>query len=109
MVEGHARQAFDRLPGGVRRYGLVDVAGDEPEVGGRELPLARISVRVAPGAELFEVRELAHVDLGGEVAADRLLERLGGVEVAAGQGPGTGVGFLRALPEHDLERVVAHL
>ena len=33
------------------------------------------------------MRYLAHVDLGREVAADRFLERLAGLEVSAGEGP----------------------
>ena len=43
----------------------VDVTGDEAEVCGRELPLSRRALRIAERLELFEVRELAHVDLLG--------------------------------------------
>ena len=83
-------------------HGRVEVARDEAEVGGRELPAERVAVGVAAGLELLEVRELAHVDLGGEVAADRLLERLVALERSAGKRPGTGERLARALPEQHL-------
>ena len=60
-----------------------------------------------PGS--LQVRELAHVDLRREVFADRLLERLGAVEVAAGERPGAGVGLARPLPEERLELPVPYL
>ena len=53
--------------------------------------------------------DLAHVDLGGEMAADRLLERLTGLEIAAGEGPGAEVRLPGALPQEHLERALAHL
>ena len=87
----------------------VDVARHEPEVGGRELPLAAGGGRVAPRLELLEVRELAHVDLRREVAADRLLERLVRVEVAAGKRPAPANGLARPLPEQHLQLARAHL
>ena len=68
--------------------------GHEAEVGGGELPLARDAVGVAQRLELLEVRELAHVDLRGEVAADRVLERLAaarGSRRGAAQAPAKGV------------------
>jgi hypothetical protein len=42
-----------------------------------------MAVRVAASLQLFEVGELAHVDLHRQVPPDRLLERLAGLEVAA--------------------------
>ena len=65
--------------------------------------------RLAVRPELFEVRDLADVDLRGEVSPDRRLERLAGIEEAAGEGPRTLERFAGALPEQDLERAVPHL
>jgi hypothetical protein len=53
----------------------VHAARDEAEVGRRELPLARMPLGLAARLELLEVRELADVDLRGQVLADRVLER----------------------------------
>ena len=55
------------------------------------------------------MRELAHVDLGGEVAPDRPLECLVGGELATGQRPAAGAGVEGALPEEHGEAAVAHL
>jgi hypothetical protein len=63
-----------------------------------ELPLARMPLGLAARLELLEVRELAHVDLRRQVLADRVLERLAALEVAARERPGSGEGILRALP-----------
>ena len=65
--------------------------------------------RVAARLELLEVGELADVDLLGEVAPDRGLERLAGTELSAGQRPRAEERLLRPLPEEHLERAVAHL
>ena len=81
----------------------------EPEVRRRELPPARIAVGVAVRRELLEVRHLADVDLGGEMAADRLLERLAGGEDSARERPGAAERLARALPEERLQPAVAHL
>jgi hypothetical protein len=67
VVEGHARQSFDRLPGGVLRHGWVDVAGDEAEVGGRELSLAG---RGAPSFRL--IASSSSIQSGAAAAANRL-------------------------------------
>ena len=55
------------------------------------------------------MRKLAHVHLRGEVAADRLLERLARLEVAAGQRPAAGERLARALPEQHTEEAVPDL
>ena len=68
-----------------------------------------VAVRLAQRLELLEVGELADVDLLGEVAADRLLERLVLDEVAAGQRPRAAKRVARALPEEHLERAGPHL
>ncbi len=59
--------------------------------------------------QLLEVGELAHVDLGGEVAADRALERVAALEPAAGERPAAARRRLRPAPEESLELVPAHL
>ena len=66
-------------------------------------------VRIAARLELLEVRELPDVDLPRQMPADRLLERLAGVEVAAGEGPVAGERLLRALPEQHLQLPGSHL
>ena len=76
MVERERRKVVDRMPVGVARKLGIDVARDEAEVSGRELPLARGALRIAQRLELLEMRQLTYVDLFGEVAADRLLERV---------------------------------
>src|SRR5262249_19520724 len=63
VVEREPREAVDRVPVRVARQRGVEVARDETEVRGRQLPAERAAVRVAARLELLEVRELAHVDL----------------------------------------------
>jgi basic membrane protein A len=109
VVEGHGRKRVDRMPARVGGHRRVEVARDEPEVGRRELPLARAAARVAAGLELLEVCQLAHVDLDGEVATDRLLERLTGLEEAAGKGPVPAERLAGPLPEQHLEPRRPHL
>src|SRR5207247_2914740 len=76
MVERELREAVDRVPLGVVRELGIDVARNESEVGGRQLPLLRGPVGVAQRLRLLEMRELAHVDLLREMSADRSLEGL---------------------------------
>src|SRR6266545_5012803 len=109
MVECKWREVVDRMPVGVARKLRIDVAGDEAEVRGRELPFLRRPLRIAQRLELLEVRQLAHVDLLGEVAADRILERVVLGEVATRQRPTTLERLPRALPEKRLECTVSHL
>src|SRR5262249_45497387 len=85
------------------------VARDEPEVRGRELPPQWAAAGVAQRLELLEMGELAHVDLGGEVAADRALERLVVRQLTAGQRPAAGARVESALPEEHAEAPVTHL
>src|SRR5439155_17459310 len=82
VVERERGEVVDRMPVGVARKLGIDVARDEAEVSGRELPLARGALRIAQRLELLEMRKLTHVDLFGEVAADRLLERVLLCEIA---------------------------
>src|SRR4029077_8673323 len=82
---------------------------DERERGGGELPLARMTVGLAQGFELLEVGELANVDLDREVAPDRVLQRLAGLEVAAREGPAARERLFAALPEEHLEHALANL
>src|SRR6266852_202274 len=97
------------MPVGVAGKLRVDVIRDEPEVCGRELPLARRAVRIAQRLELLEVRQLTHVDLLCEVAADRLLERVALREIATRKRPTPLERFPRALPEEHLQRALSHL
>jgi len=97
------------VPGRVVGHLGVDVRGDEAEVGVRELPVEGVAARVAQRRQLLEVCELADVDLLGEMAADRLLERLAPLEVAARKRPGSEERLTRALPEQRLEPPVADL
>ena len=109
MVEGERGQVVDDMPGRVAGQLRVDVRGDEPEEGGCELAVARMPVRLAPAPQLFEMGDLADVDLRGELASDRAVERLVGRKRASGQGPGAAVGFPRALPQQRLEHPLPHL
>src|SRR6187401_1246728 len=63
VVEGGRRQLVDRVPLRVGGDARVEPELDEPEVGGRELPAARVASGIAVRAELLEVRDLADVDL----------------------------------------------
>ena len=65
--------------------------------------------RVADRHELLDVGELAHVDLLGQVAADRVLERLAADQVAAREGERAGERRLCPLPEEHLQTAVPHL
>ena len=77
----------------------IEAAGDETEVSCCQLPLARVAVGAAQRLELLQVGDLANVHLHRQMAADRFLERLAGLEVPAGEGPGAAVGLLRSLPQ----------
>src|SRR5215218_5196883 len=68
-----------------------------------------MTVGVAPGLELLEVREVADVDLRLQVAPNRPLERLARVESASGQRPRAEERLARPLPEQHLELAVPHL
>src|SRR2546428_13159696 len=99
MVERECREVVDRMPVGVPRKLRIDVARHEPEVRRRELPFLRRALRIAQRLELLEVRQLMHVDLLGEVAADRLLECVALGEIAARKRPMPFERLPRALPE----------
>ena len=77
------RQAIGRLPRCVGREPGVEFARDEPEIGSRKLPLTWHAFWIAQCSELLEMRELAHVHFRGELTADRLLERLAGLQSSA--------------------------
>ena len=109
VIERGRRQGANGMPGGVRRQRRVKVGGHKTEVRGCELPLPRVPSWVAPRLELLEMRELADIHLRGEVAADRALERLPGLEVAARERPTALERLARPLPHQRLERVVPNL
>ena len=64
---------------------------------------------IAQRLQLLEVSELPDVHLLGEMAADRLLERLTLLVVPAGEGPGAGERVARALPHERLQRAASDL
>src|SRR3954471_16291669 len=109
MVERELGQARDGVPARVFRNGGIESGGHEPEIRRRELPLKRVAARVAERLELLEVGELADVDLLRQVAADRLLERVARLEVAARERPRAEERLARPLPEEDLQPALAHL
>ena len=109
VVERGRRERVDSVPARVRRHARIDPEGNETEVRGRELPVARMTSRVAPRAELLEVRDLTHVHLRSQVTQDRLLERLVGSERAAGERPVALERVACPFPEENLELVVPHL
>src|SRR3954451_2916741 len=96
------------MPARVLGHGRVDVCRDEPERRGRELPLERVAVRVAERLELLQVGELPDVDLDDEVAPNRLLQGLAGLEVAAREGPRAKKGLAGSLPEQRLQATLPH-
>src|SRR5689334_8502337 len=83
MIERQLGQSRDGMPGRVLRELGIQPRWDEAEVRRRDLPFARVSSGIAERLQLLEVGDFAHVDLCGEVLADRLLERFAGLEVAA--------------------------
>ena len=87
VVERERWQVVDGVPRRVLGQLRVDAGGHDPEERGRELAALGVAAGLAPRAELLEVRDVAHVDLGGQVAADRPLERLVRLERAARQRP----------------------
>jgi hypothetical protein len=109
VVERERGQAVDRVPVGVVGQAGIDARRDEAEIGGGELPPARASGGVAPGAELLGVGQPSHVDLGGEVASDRLVQGVARRERTARQGPGACERLAGALPEKRPQRARAHL
>ena len=109
MVEGKVRQVADWMPGRVVGHRRVDVLRDEAEVGGSEDPRARVAIGVAERDQLLQVRQLSDVDLRGQVAPDRVLERLAVIQVAAGQGPRSEEWLPCTLPEENLELALSHL
>ena len=66
-------------------------------------------VGVAARLELLEVRRLADVHLGGEVAANGLLEALALGKRAARQSPRAEERLACALPQERLQPAVPHL
>jgi hypothetical protein len=97
------------MPGGVVGDAGVDVGRNEPEVRGGHEPRAGVAIRLAPGLELLQVGEVAHVDLGRKVAPDRGLQSLPRLEPAAGKRPRPEERLLRSLPEKHLENTVPNL
>jgi hypothetical protein len=68
-----------------------------------------MAIGVAERRELLEMCDFTNVDLGGEVLADRLLQRLTALEIATRERPGTEKRLARAFPNEGLQRAVADL
>ena len=109
VVERELRQLVDRMPVRVLGQLGIDTERDDAEVRRCELPLARVTTGVAKRLELLEVREPADVDLAREVLAERVLEGLAGLEVAAREGPVAGERGLGPLPEQHLQPSLPNL
>ena len=62
-----------------------------------------MAVGGAQGLQLFEPGQLAHVDLGGQLSADRVGQGLAGLEVSAGQRPRARERLARSLPEQGVQ------
>src|SRR6185436_12543369 len=97
------------MPAGVGGDRWIDAEWHEPEVRGRDLPLDRVAPGIAVRRDLFEMRDLAEVDLRREVAPDRRLERLIVGEHPAGERPGTRERGEGPLPEQCLKHAVPDL
>ncbi len=110
VVEGEpARQVVDRVPRGIRRQRGVEAERHEAEIGRGELPLGRMALRIAERLELLEPGQLRHVDLAGQVGANRLLEVEAGIEIAARQRPRALERSPPALPEQRRQPALPHL
>ena len=103
VVERELREPVDRVPVGVVRQCGVDAARNEPEVRSGQLPFLGMPLRIAQRLELLQMRELTDVHLRRQVPADRALESLAVLQVAAGQGPRARERILRAVPQENLE------
>ena len=109
VVEGERGELVQGMPAGVTGELGVGIAPHEPEERGRELPYLGVPRRLAARLQLFQVGHLAHVHLGRQVTAHRLLQRLVRLEDAAGECPGARVRLARPLPQKRLEPPVPHL
>src|SRR5829696_1873294 len=108
MVEGKLREGTHWMPGGVLRNRRVVMDRYESQVGGRD-QAPWVPTRVAARLQLLKVGQLLDVDLGGQVPADRRLQRLAGAQHSPGQGPGAVERFPGPLPEQHLQFAVANL
>ena len=109
VVERGPLEPVDGQPLRVLRHSGICIARDQAEIGGRELPVLRIALRLASGLELLEVGELPDVHLGGELAPDRLLERLAAAPGSRPAGPSGLERIPRPLPHEHLQRAVPDL
>ena len=109
VIERGLGECVDRVPRRVGGHARVDTEWDESDECGRELPPIGMARRVAPGAELLEMRYLADVDLRRKVPLDRALERLVLGQRASRKRPGSGEGLACSLPEKHAQGAVAHL
>ena len=109
VVEREPGQAVDGMPVRVLRQRGIDPERHDPEVGGREVPLLGWrsgSLRVSSCSRCESSRTST---FAGEVPADRILERLAGVEVAAGRDQAPANGSLARCQRSTCSLPGAHL
>src|SRR5215213_5693817 len=108
MVERQLRQRIRRMPGRVGGHRRIVMDGHQPEVGGGD-HAPWMPGWVAARLQLLKVGQLPDVDLGGQVPADRCLQRFLGPEQPSRQCPCAVEGLPRPLPQQRLKFAVAHL
>src|SRR5215216_1712480 len=108
VVKGKLWEGLDRMPGGVLRDRRVVMDRNESQVGGRD-QAPWVSSGVAARLQLLKVGQLLDVDLGGQVSADRRLQRLAWAKQSPGQRPGAVERLLGPLPQQRLKLPVANL
>jgi hypothetical protein len=109
VVERGVGEVVDRMPACVVWHVRVDPQRNEPEIGRGDLALPRRAAGIAVRRQLLQMGDLAYVHLGGQVAADRLLQALGRPEHPAGQDPPAGERLAGPLPQQRLKPAVAYL
>src|SRR5215207_8614480 len=108
VVKGKLWEGLDWMPGGVLRDRRVMADRDESQIGGHDQP-PWVSSGVAARLQLLKVGQLPDVDLGGQVPADRRLQRLTGAQRSPGQRPRAVERLQGPLPQQHLKLPVANL
>ncbi|SHW79113.1 Uncharacterised protein [Mycobacteroides abscessus subsp. abscessus] len=103
MVERHGRQMVHAMPLSVVGKGRCGGEGDQPEKRRGDGAWAGNSARFGEHRQLFEVCQLTHVYLLGELAPDGRGEILVGAYPATGQGPRAAVRIEGSLPQQHRE------
>lgn len=87
VIERHGGQPVDREPLGMIRQIRPAGRRHQAQISRGDRPLRRIPVGGAESAQLFEVGDLAEIDLGREVSAYARTDRLSGADRTARQSP----------------------